>query len=291
MARELYANFEQNRFFLGPQLENDTFLFEHILSALQSLIQTDSLQKLLNKFSPPICHIGAERLIRDTLWPKSIKQIGPADVKRAALAAWFTWLRQTTGSCFATAPAILIQEGQPLQLLQDLYDLLTVGALRRIISGQQYSVPLCPSIEQFDVTRPIAGFSSEQLSYAPGLRAAFAAAGFAISPQNLQPLIAQQEAAKTAKDLIEDILLLQFGLEIEDIKEEEGLKKLELNPLLAKQSAVYYQKPSERATKVSQWKKAIEKSNCCVPIFGRLRSTSSLGSNHCFFFRCKTRCC
>lgn len=268
IARELHEQFEIHRFILGPSLENDAFIFQHIRSSLRSLLQTSALQKLLQKFSIPLCHEGAARLIRDTLWPKPIKQIHEADVKRAAVAAWFTWLRQTTGSCFATAPAILIQQNQPLQLLQDLFDLLTFGSLRRIISGQEYSVPLCPSIEQFDLTRPLTGFRADLLSIAPGLRAAIGAAGFSLAREQLQSFIEQTEDAKTPKELIESILLRLHQIQREDVLDEEGLKSLEMNPLLAKQSAIYYQKPSERAAKVSQWKKAVAKALAAYQALG-----------------------
>ncbi len=268
IAQQLHDEFEIHRFILGPSLENDAFIFQHIRSSLGFLLQTPAIQKLLQKFSTPLCHEGAARLIRDTLWPKPIKQIHEADVKRAVVAAWFTWLRQTTGSCFATAPAILIQHNQPLQLLQDLFDLLTFGSLRRIISGQEYNVPLCPSIEQFDLTRPLTGFSADLLSIAPGLRAAFSAAGFSLAREDLQTFIEQAEDAKTPKELIESILLRLHQIHREDVLEEEGLKSLEMNPLLAKQSAIYYQKPSERATKVSQWKKAVIKALAAYQALG-----------------------
>lgn len=258
-AHELLSLFEKHRFLIGPHLENDAFIFEHIRSTLKILIQSDPLQKLIQKFSPPVCHSGAERLIRATLWPKQVQQITAADLKRAVLAALFTHLRQTTGSCFATAPAILIQRKQPLQQLRDLFDLLTYGALHRVISGQEYTVPLCPSIEQFDVTRPLAPFTPAQLSMAPGLRAAFAEAGFPLTQTVLEAHIKQEPSATTPKELIEAILLHLLHLQKNDVAEEEGLRQIDMNQLFAKQSAIYYQKPSERSIKVSQWKKAVEK--------------------------------
>jgi len=231
---------ETPRYLTGPFLENDAFLLDHLFSSLRSLVENPPIRHLLQRFSPHVCHKGAERLIRDTLWPHSPQKIQDADVKRAVLAAWFTWLRQTTGSCFATAPAILVQQQYPLQFLQDLFDLLTFGSLRRIVSGQEYSVPLCPSLEQADLLRPLV-----DQEHSPGLKAAFAAAGL----KHWTPV-----EASTPKELIEKVLLQSLGLELDDIKEEENLKRLEMNPLLAKQSAVYYQRPSDRAKKVAEWK-------------------------------------
>jgi len=245
VLKALVEELSEKRFLIAPFLENDAFLFEHIFSSLRFLSENDQARKLLNMFSTPLCHRGADRLIRDTLWPRTLKEMTPSDVKKAVLAAWFTWLRQTTGSCFATAPAILIQQEQPLLLLQDLFDLLTFGSLKRIVSGREYLVPLCPSLEMADLLRPLTPYSAEDLMVAPGLRAAFAAAGMKVE---------FVEGANTPKELIELTFMRALGLDLKQIKEEEALKRFELNPLLAKQSAVYYQKPSPRAKKVAEWK-------------------------------------
>ena len=64
------------------------------------------------------------------------------------MAAWLTLLRQTTGSCFATAPAILIQQNDPMRFFKDV-DLLSMGQIgKRIMAGKEYSVPL--SFEHWD---------------------------------------------------------------------------------------------------------------------------------------------
>jgi hypothetical protein len=261
LAQSLHQEIQRNKYLIGPSLENETFLFEHIQSSLETLLIDNAFQKQFLRLSPPLCHKGAERLIRDTLWPQPIKEMQAVDVKRAVLAAWFTWLRQTTGSCFATAPAILIQEEQPLRFLQDIFDLLMTGALRRVAGGHEYAVPLCPSMEQADLLRSIGPFSPDALAFSPGLLAAFGAAGLfegSVSlPERRRKMrvwIEREEEAKTPKELIESVLLRVLGLERSDVKEEEGLKRLEMSPLLARQSAVYYQKPSERAKKVSEWK-------------------------------------
>ncbi len=261
LAQSLFEEIQSKKYLIGPFLENDAFLFEHIESSLETLLRNDVFRKQLLRLSPPLCHKGAERLIRDTLWPQPVKELRAADVKRAVLAAWFTWLRQVTGSCFATAPAILIQEEQPLRFLQDIFDLLMTGALRRVARGQEYAVPLSPSMEQADLLRPIGSLSPEILALSPGLLAAFGVAGVFENSVSLpeqrwkmRAWIEKEEEAKTVKELIESILLRVLGLELGDLKEEEGLKRLEMSPLLAKQSAVYYQKPSERAKKVSEWK-------------------------------------
>jgi hypothetical protein len=246
LLKNLIDELESGKFLIGPGLENDLFLFEHILSSMRFLYANASAQKLLHKFSPLVCHKGAERLVRDTLWPHAPNKLEEADVKRAVLAAWFTWLRQTTGSCFATAPAILVQQRQPLRFLQDIYDILTFGAMKRIVAGQEYSVPLCPSLELADLLRPLAPYSTQDLAQAPGIQVALASAG-------LKGFVLEEEMT-TPKELIEGAIRTSLGLSVDDIREEEGLQRIEMSPLLAKQSGVYYQRPSERAKKVADWK-------------------------------------
>ncbi len=244
----LVEEFNLNRYLIAPNFENDTFLMEHLALSLQFLVENEKAQQLLNRFSPPLCHKGAERLVRDTLWPRTMKTVTAADVKKAVLATWLTWLRQTTGSCFATAPAILIQQEQPLMLLQDLFDMLTLGALKRVVGGQELLVPLCPSLELADLLRPLAFYSEAALSYAPGFRAAFGFAG--VTVRHLEKF----ETAHTPKELIEQTIMKSLGLTFEAIEAESNLSRLDMNPLLAKNSAVYYQKPSARASKVAEWK-------------------------------------
>ncbi len=248
LAKAILLDLETAPYLIGPQLEDDVLLLNHVRSSLKYLIHNDKARSLLNRFSVPLCNKSADRLIRDTLWPRSIKKISEPDVKKAVLAAWFTWLRQTTGSCFATAPAIIIQQEQPQLFLQDLFDLLIFGSLKRVVSGHEYLVPLCPSLELADLLRSLEPYSKEALSYAPGLKAAFAAAGLKGVRIDSFP------DAHTPKELIEQALMKSIGLTSKQIEDEEGLKKIEMTALLAKQSAVYYQPPSERSKKVTEWK-------------------------------------
>lgn len=275
LAELLYTEIQSKIFLIGPSLENELFLFEHLQSCLETLLNNESVRKLLLRISLPLCHKGVERLIRDTLWPESIKELRDVDVRRAVLAAWFTWLRQTTGSCFATAPAIVIQTEQPQQFLQDLFDLLMMGALRRVTAGQEYAVPLCPSMEQADLLRPIGSLLPDELAFAPGLLAAFDAARLFNDtmplPERRQRVfgwVEKEEGAKTPKELIEAVILRALGLEKSDVIEEEGLRRLELNPLLVRQSAIYYQRPTERANLVSKWKEKVAAASHAYQAFG-----------------------
>jgi hypothetical protein len=73
------------------------------------------------------------------------------------------------GSCFATAPAILVQRDNPLLLLQDLYQLLSTGKLKRTFGGVEYALPLSPNTGIGDTRKRIN--SLEELLSCPGWQA------------------------------------------------------------------------------------------------------------------------
>jgi hypothetical protein len=97
--------------------------------------------KLLYRFSPPVCHKTAEFILFDTLGIP-ISQLNPSVMRRAVLCASLTPLRQNIGSCFATAPGILIQKEQLALFLIDLYQLLSTGQLKRVSNGNEYIVAM-----------------------------------------------------------------------------------------------------------------------------------------------------
>lgn len=72
-------------------------------------------------------------------------ELSDRDLRMAVLSALLCPLRQKVGSCFATAPAILIQREKPRLLLEDLESLLFRGFLQRTFGGVEYTVPISPS--------------------------------------------------------------------------------------------------------------------------------------------------
>ena len=136
---------KDNLYSLGPDRQFDAKRQEQILRVLQGLQTKKELYLLLKKISKPFSHKHAEQLIRDTLQLPANTIINDAMTRRAVLSAWLTTLRQNVGSCFATAPAIIIHDEQPELFLKDLNDLLSTGRLTRTFGGVEYSVPLCPS--------------------------------------------------------------------------------------------------------------------------------------------------
>ncbi|MGH2612113.1 MAG: hypothetical protein ACRDFB_03575, partial [Rhabdochlamydiaceae bacterium] len=98
------------------------------------------------RFSLPLCHAFAEEVIRWTLDLPPMFKLQDFHIKRAVVTACLTPLRQSIGSCFATAPAILIQQFHPDLFVDDLYELLSRGRLTRIVDGVEYTAPFCLSV-------------------------------------------------------------------------------------------------------------------------------------------------
>lgn len=82
---------------------------------------------LLSRFKLPVANSYIETLIRKTLKLSSKQKLEHGHLKEAVVSALLFPLRQIIGSCFATAPAIYIQNEKPERLLLDLYDLMMMG--------------------------------------------------------------------------------------------------------------------------------------------------------------------
>ncbi|MBJ7449511.1 MAG: hypothetical protein JHC93_04025 [Parachlamydiales bacterium] len=151
----LKSYFADRRFLLDPIGYHDVPYINHVVLVLDALIEEKNLVTLIKTIDRPTNFIYAEQLIRDTLQLPHGKMITDVEAKRSVLTALFTRLRQTVGSCFATAPAILIQSQQFQQLVIDLRDLLSSGRLKRTIDGVEHSVPLSASWGMGELRRPI----------------------------------------------------------------------------------------------------------------------------------------
>ncbi|MGD0665010.1 MAG: hypothetical protein ABSA17_04695 [Rhabdochlamydiaceae bacterium] len=126
------------------------------------------------RFSLPLCHPFAEEVVRWTLDLPPQTKLQDFHVKRAALIACLTPLRQSVGSCFATAPAIEIQQIHIDLFIEDLYELLSRGRLRRVVEGVEYAAPFCLSIGIGDLRKKID--PSRPFFASPGLIRAFESA-------------------------------------------------------------------------------------------------------------------
>ncbi len=157
-----------------PLGNSDGSIHSHQSNFLKRWNKDAEFIKKFRKFSLPLCHRKAEEMVRATLLLPPEAPLTDAHVRRAAICACLTPLRQSVGSCFATAPAILAQRHHLDLFVEDLYDLLTAGRLRRIAEGVQYTAPFSLSFGVGDLRSKIN--SSFEFWASPGLIAALEAA-------------------------------------------------------------------------------------------------------------------
>lgn len=166
---------------------------QHMLAVLQQLQVDKVTRQALAAISRPERSMIAEKLIRETLRLEESHQVTDADTRRAALSACLCYLRQNVGSCFATAPAIIVQTEKLHVFLQDVNELLSTERLQRVAQGHEYTAPLTTSWGIGDLRRPVLVAATEHESpqplwEAPGLQLGLEAAGVDLSETNLKQL-------------------------------------------------------------------------------------------------------
>lgn len=172
---------EGNLYPLGAGRESDLLSQKRILKTLQWLNDISS-QKKLKMISKPLSHKQADDIIRETLNLEPNTVVSDAHARRAVLASLLTDLRQSVGSCFATAPALLIHSENLPQFLQDMNDILSMGRLKRVSQGVETHVPISPTFGMGDLRRPavidprVEG-EVDDIGFSPGLLTAFERGG------------------------------------------------------------------------------------------------------------------
>lgn len=213
---------EENLHSLVPTHHQDSAPRQHVLNILRLFSNDQEMQTALKRIKRPENHQGALNLIRETLFLEERAKITDGETRKAVLAALLTSLRQNVGSCFATAPAIMIQQDQPLQFLSDMGELLGTGRLKRVFEGVEYAVPLSIDWGVGDLCRPIAFAALDKMMDSPGMRAAFEATGITI--QEVEEALAglgsieDPFGAMTADRVIKMILLRRHQLTEEEVK-------------------------------------------------------------------------
>lgn len=237
---------EENLYSLGPERQYDAKRQEQILFVLRQLQENAELNRLLKKISRPISHKHAEQIIRDTLQLPHNQTVTDAHAKRAVLAAWMCTLRQSVGSCFATAPAIIIHDEQPKRFLQDIDELLSTGRLKRTFGGVEYSVPLSSSWGVGDLRKKFLLNRNDEnailiLSQQPGFAYALEAIQFIDSEKSfeekqqqireiLEPVFSTWEGHEellliSIEQILKRILLKHFDITPQDLQEYENRPK------------------------------------------------------------------
>ena len=152
LAKELL---ERRPYTLAYGGEEERGRDQRFLKALTFLCENVEAQRLIKKISRPLTNRLAENAIRDTLLLSANVPVTDVHVRRAVLASLLTTLRQSLGSCFATAPAIIVHEDQPLLFLRDLDELMGTAKLKRTVAGNEYAVPMSSSSGQGDLRKSL----------------------------------------------------------------------------------------------------------------------------------------
>lgn len=231
---------KQKRYNSGPKRRYDVVRQQHLLKVLGLLRQDKQLRQLLKLISKPQNHKGAEQVIRDTLQLPRETSLTDAHSRRAALAAWLCFLRQNVGSCFATAPAIIIHDEQPHLFLKDISELLGTGRLKRTYGGDEYTAPLSSSWGAGDLRKRFALYPlipktpAPAIASSPGMIAALRAVDAKAADAEIQQWILQaiQELVGdhpyivcSAEDILRRVLLDRHQLSLQDIYDYEHRPK------------------------------------------------------------------
>jgi hypothetical protein len=145
---------QEHLYSLGEGRQHDIVRQEHMLNVLRLLRANEEYQRLIKRVNKPSAHKIKEKVIRDTLSLEEKVVITNAHARQAVLAAWLAYLRQNVGSCFATAPAIIIHGEQPERFLNDIIEMMAAGRIKRTFGGVEYSVPFSSSCGSGDLKRP-----------------------------------------------------------------------------------------------------------------------------------------
>lgn len=220
---------EKEKFLFYPDGYCDANALEHMKNVLQKVYNEPHFLRKIQKFQGPLCHAWAEEIILLSNASFHRTTSSASQIQRAVLSALLTPLRQNVGSCFATAPAILIQEVQPEAFLEDLYELLMTGMMKKVIRGKEIQVPLSPSFGGGDLYKKVS-FSLD-LCLSPGIAFALETVGVfsADKERKMSQLLApvfQKNPSLTIKDLFREVLLLEMGLTSEDVlRYEENYRR------------------------------------------------------------------
>lgn len=252
---------------LGANRQYDSARQRHLLRCLETLFADKDLQRLLKTVTRPYSHKVADQILRDTLRLTPNQPLTDASARRAVLSAWFCYLRQNVGSCFATAPAIIVQGQQPNLFFQDMKELLDTGRIKRTFGGNEYVVPLSTSSGVGDFKKQVLLFSVENIGYSPGLLQAIEAVGLVDASLPLKQRVDQVRALVTGSITIadksylflsaEDVMkvLLMNSLEIT----EKDLKDYENRPKAMVQTSLFVAAPKMKG-----------KSEACAAFFQQM---------------------
>lgn len=225
---ELIDCLTKHLYSLGPGRQFESQAQEQILSVVKLVHTNKDALILLKQVGKPYQNPIAEAIIRNTLLLPSNVIVTDAHARQAVLSALLCYLRQSVGSCFGTAPSIIIHDEQPLQFLKDMIEILGTGRLKRTFGGVEYAVPLSSSSGRGDLGK-IVTVSAIDLGLSPGILAAFEAAGLIDMESSLREkvdrareiLIDTPLIGRSVDKVIRDVLMKHLRLDEKDLNEHQ----------------------------------------------------------------------
>ena len=152
---QLLTLLKKEGFILYPYGANDGNWTIYVRRILTVLAENPTVFLPIQSIGLPLCNSQAHEYVADSIGDFPNRGLTDILVRSAILSAILTPLRQSIGSCFATAPAILIQEQQIQRLIKDLIQILLTGQLKVVIDGREFSVPMSPTAGSGDLERPV----------------------------------------------------------------------------------------------------------------------------------------
>ena len=135
------ALLEKNLYPIGTGGEELQRRRQKLSSSLFFLLKNNHARQLIHRIGRPYGNKIAETAIRSTLLLEENAALSEVDTRKAVVAALLGTLRQSLGSCFATAPAILVHEHQPDVFLENIEEMFSTSRLKKVMGGQEYVVP------------------------------------------------------------------------------------------------------------------------------------------------------
>ncbi len=192
---EAIVALQSQGYILAPCSYNDGDITEHFLRVLKAFQVSPPR---LKRFGLPLSDPKLAEMIAITLDVEG--ELTDRHIIWAVLSALLCPLRQSVGSCFATAPAILVHEQQMELFLDDLQQLLYKGHLTLVSGGVESTVPISPSPGIGELKRL---YDAKH----PGFTKALATIG-------LQPAA---PSTQSYLEVLEDLVLEHFDLKRRDL--------------------------------------------------------------------------
>ncbi len=217
---EVIALWDERPYLFLPK--SHSLIFDHIRNVLEKLRSDRQLIRKINLLTAPCANRLVEKRIKEAqgiLWKESLTS---KNIRMAVVSAALTLLRQKVGSCFATAPAIRIQQSHLKLFIEDMSSFIQRGKLTRIIEGKEYSMPICPHLAEGELHDWI-DLTSLDMRFSPLLLHGLQCAGIiSLKAPHLEAVKQCEELLSgvkkrfsriTLRDLFKEILLKAYAVQ------------------------------------------------------------------------------